>query len=309
MGDVGEIRHAGRASARTRERGIARLADRQHGVVARSQLMALGFGRGAINHRVGAGRLHRLHTGVYAVGHKRVSPHGRWMAAVLACGPTALLSHRSAAFLWGILPPFAYPPDVTTAGRCRGRPRIVLHRSRLHPDDCATRDHIPVTSVARTLLDLAEVVPQRHLARAMENAERRSLFDLTAVEQLVVRSRGRHGLAPLTAGLRDYRPPEFTRSELEQRFLRLCEQAGVPPPAANLFIAGAEVDMSWPDHRLVVELDGHETHRTRAAFERDRQRDTALQLAGYRVLRITHRRLRSDPAAVLGAVRSLLDRV
>jgi hypothetical protein len=129
------------------------------------------------------------------------------------------------------------------------------------------------------------------------------------VERLIARSRGRHGLRALSAGLRDYRPPEFTRSELERRFLRLCEQAGVPPPAANLFIAGAEVDMSWPDHRLVVELDGHDSHRTRAAFERDRQRDTALQLAGYRVLRITYRRLQSDPSAVLAAVRSLLDRV
>ena len=166
-----------------------------------------------------------------------------------------------------------------------------------------------MTTIARTLLDLAEVVPQRHLARAIESAERRSLFDLTAVEQLIARSRGRHGLRPLTAALRDYRPPEFTRSELERRFLHLCEQAGVPRPAPNLFIAGAEVDMSWPDHRLVVELDGHDSHRTRAAFERDRQRDTALQLAGYRVLRITYRRLQSDPAAVLGAVRSLLDRV
>jgi hypothetical protein len=309
MSDVCEIRQAGRASARTRERGIARLADRQHGVIARSQLAALGFGRGAINHRVNTGRLHRLHVGVYAVGHARVSRYGRWMAAVLACGPTALLSHRSAASLWGILPPTPYPPDVTTAGRCRGRPRIVLHRSRLHPEDGAVSEGIPVTSVARTLLDLAEVVRLRQLARALEDAERRSLFDLGAVERLIARSRGRHGLRALNQGLADYRPPAFTRSGLERRFLDLCRRTGLPRPAANLFIAGWEVDMSWPDHRLVVELDGHDSHRTRAAFERDRRRDTTLQLAGYRVLRITDRRLESEPAEVLAAVRSLLDRV
>jgi hypothetical protein len=166
-----------------------------------------------------------------------------------------------------------------------------------------------VTSVTRTLLDLAEIVPRRHLDRALENAERRSLFDLTAVERLIARSQGRHGLRALTAALRDYRPPAFTRSELERRFLDLCKEAGLPRPAANLFLAGWEVDMSWPDRRLIVELDGHDSHRTRAAFERDRKRDASLQLAGYRVLRITHRRLEAEPAEVMGAVCRLLDRV
>jgi hypothetical protein len=202
------------------------------------------------------------------------------------------------------------PPDVTTSRRCRGRPHIVLHRSRLlHPEDGAVRDGIPVTSVARTLLDLAKVVRPEQLDRALEAAERLALFDLSAVKRLIARSHGRHGLRALNAALGDYRTPAFTRSELERRFLDVCEQAGLPRPAANLFIAGAEVDMSWPDHRLVVELDGHDSHRTRAAFERDRVRDASLQLAGYRVLRITHRRLEAEPAEVIGALRRLLDRM
>lgn len=231
------------------------------------------------------------------------------MGAVLACGPTALLSHRSAASLWGILPLSPYPPDVTTARRCHSRPRIGLHRSQLHSEDGAVRDGIPVTSVARTLLDLAEVVRPEQLGRAVEAAERMGLFDLRAVERLIARSHGRHGLRALNAALENYRPLPFTRSELERRFLDLCEQAGLPRPAANLFIAGAEVDMSWPDHRLALELDGHDSHRTRAAFERDRVRDASLQLAGYRVLRITYRRLEQEPGEVVSAVRALLDRV
>jgi hypothetical protein len=186
---------------------------------------------------------------------------------------------------------------------------MVLHRSRLHPEDGVVRDGIPVTTVARTLLDLAEVVRPHQLDRALEAAERLGLFDLSSIERLIARSHGRHGLRAMQIALRDYRPPAFTRSELERRFLHLCKEAGLPCPAANLFIAGAEVDMSWPDRRLVVELDGHDSHRTHAAFERDRERDTSLQLAGYRVLRITHRRLEAEPTEVIGAVRRLLDRM
>ena len=232
------------------------------------------------------------------------------MAAALACGESALLSHASAAQLWGLLSSSTHRIDVTTGRPPEGHPGIVLHRSRrIHAEDRASPEGIPVTSVARTLLDLAETVPRRRLDRALEQSERLGLFDLRAVERLIARSRGRHGLRPLTAALRDYRPPAFTRSELERRFLQLCADAGLPRPAANLFIAGAEVDMSWPDHRLAVELDGHDSHRTRAAFERDRVRDAALQLAGYRVLRVTHRRLEAEPTEVIGALLRLLDRM
>jgi hypothetical protein len=228
------------------------------------------------------------------------------MAAVLAFGPIAVLSHRSAAVLWDLLRPGSYLPEVTTARRCQGRPGIRLHRSLLDTADLAIKEEIPVTSVARTLLDLAEVVPQRVLARAVEEAERLELFDRRAIDRLIVRSRGRHGLRALKAVLREYRPPPFTRSRVERRFIELCEQAGLPRPAANLWIGEHEVDMSWPDSRLVVELDAHLTHGTQAAFERDRRRDAALQLAGYRVLRVTDRRLHEEPDDVMRTVGALL---
>jgi hypothetical protein len=166
-----------------------------------------------------------------------------------------------------------------------------------------------VTSVARTLLDLSESTRPWLLKRAIEEAERQGLFDLRALDRLLTRSTGRHGLRSLRAALRDYQPPVFTRSELERRFRDLCRAAGFPSPGSNLWVEGAEVDMVWPDKRLIVELDSHEFHRTRAAFERDRMRDTALQLAGYRVLRITDRRLESEPEEVAASVRALLDRV
>lgn len=287
---------------------IAALATRQHGVVALRQLLALQLGRRAIERRVAEGRLHRLHVGVYAVGHAAVSRHGAWMAAVLACGPRALLSHRDAAALWGLRDTARTRVDVTAPRSLDGRPGITLHRvRRLHPEDRTSRDGIPVTSVARTLLDLAEVLPAHNLPRVAEQAERLDLLDLRAVERLLARARGRHGLRPLAAVLAGYAAAPATRSELERRFLQLCRQAHLPPPAINVQVAGCEVDAAWRAQRLVVELDGHAYHRTRAAFERDRARDAALQLAGYRVLRLTHRRLQDEPAQALRTVRALLE--
>jgi very-short-patch-repair endonuclease len=233
------------------------------------------------------------------------------MAAVLACGEGALLSHRDAATLWRLLPTSSSNIHVAVPGRSRvGPPGILLHLPRRSAaEDRSIEDGIPVTSVARTLLDLAEVAPRRHLERALEQAERLELFDLRAVERLIDRSHGHHGLRALNASLRDYRETPLTRSELERAFLELCEEAGLPRPQVNICIAGMEVDMVWPEHRLVVELDGHDFHRTRIAFERDRARDAILQVAGYRVLRITYRRLVRAPEGVVHAVRSLLDRV
>ena len=176
------------------------------------------------------------------------------MAAVLACGQTALLSHRSAARLWNLLRSSTDPTDVTTGRSPDGCPGIALHRSRrIHVEDRAVREGIPVTSVARTLLDLAEVVSRGRLDRAIEQAEHLQVFDLRAVDRLIARGRGRHGLQPLKAALRDYRPPPFTRSGLERRFFDLCDRSGLARPATNLFMAGQEVDMAWPEHKLIVE--------------------------------------------------------
>jgi very-short-patch-repair endonuclease len=271
--------------------------------------MELGFGPAAIQHSLRASRLHRLHRCVYAVGHPEVSEAGRLLAAVLACGPDAALSHRSAAALWGIRANQRRLIDVTALQRNHRRhPGIAVHLVRnLHPDDRTSVQGIPVTTVARTLLDLAGVIRADGLERALEQAERLRLFDLRAVDALIARSRGRCGVKALRRALCDYRElPHLTRSELERRFLDLCRDASLPTPAVNAWINGYEVDVLWAAQRLVVELDGRSYHQTHAAFERDRRRDAELQLAGYRVFRVTRRWLETEPAAVIAAVRALL---
>ena len=288
---------------------VAALAARQHGVVEFGQLRRLGLGPGAIRHRAQTGRLHRLHRGVYAVGRASVPREGLWTAAVLACGPDAVLSHRSAAAHWGLLPDARAWIDVTVSGRRRASSgHIAVHNvRRLHADDRAEQDGVPVTSVARTLLDLAEVVSPRRLARAVGEAERLGSFDLREVQALCERSRGCRGVGRLTEAVRRYEPAApFTRSGLERRLAELCERARLPRPAMNLYVAGHEVDAAWLDRGLVVEVDSFEFHRTRAAFEADRRRDAALQREGLRVLRVSDRRLDEDPAGVADDLRALL---
>jgi very-short-patch-repair endonuclease/predicted transcriptional regulator of viral defense system len=296
------------ALERPRPEALAALAARQHGVVATWQLRELGFSRGAIAHLVAAERLHRLYRGVYAVGHTALHPHGRLMAATLACGPDAVLSHRDAAAVWGLRPSARPATDVTVPGLSRhGQRGITIHRTRSLPqDERAVRDGLPVTTVARTLLDLAEVIDRHQVRRAFEEAERLRLFDLRALKELARRHHGRRGLAVVNELLAEAVEPPVTRSELERRFLELCHEAGLPAPQVNTQVAGFEVDMAWPEARLVVELDGHEFHRTRAAFERDRARDAALQVAGHRVLRVTNRRMARERTAVVHAVRTLI---
>jgi very-short-patch-repair endonuclease len=306
-----ESRHiAGKtASAPAVDRTLAGIAERQHGVVERAQLLALGLGPRTIERRLAAGRLHRLHRGVYAVGHRSLTVQGRWLAAVLALGPDAVLSHRSAAALWELRPAGGRRIDVTVPGHGRhSRPRIAVHVARELPDrDRAMRAGIPVTSVARTLLDLAGVVPETQLARVFEEAERLELVDLRAVEDVCLRGRGRRGVGTLPRVLAEQNGLlPMTRSELERHFLAICREHGLPTPRVNCPVSGFEVDALWPRERLIVELDGYAFHRTRGAFERDRARDTALQLAGYRVLRFTHRRLQREPAEVAAALRALL---
>ncbi len=241
---------------------------------------------------------------MYAVGHQLLTVRARWMAATLACGPRALLSHRDAAALWQILSSSRRLIDVTAPTARGKRPGIVLHRAR--DLEKAVVDGIPVTTVARTLLDVAAICRVDQLQRAIEAAERRDLLDLRDLEREM--APGRRGVRGLRVALRDYHDPGYTRSELERRFARLCRSAGIPPPAMSTWIGDQEVDAVWEDEKVAVQLDGYEFHRTRAAFERDRIRDADLQLAGYRVLRITHRRLTDEPYEVVSAVRSLLAR-
>src|SRR4051794_5121426 len=232
------------------------------------------------------------------------------MAAVLAAGPDARLSHRDAAALWDLRATAHSRIDVSVPGSgLRGRAGLNVYRTApWHPDDCANRRGIPVTSVARTLLDLAEVVALRALQHAFEEAERLRLADVRAIEAVASRGHGRRGVGALAAVLAEprTRPPSDTRSELERRFVDLIASTGLPPPATNVLVEGFLVDAVWPRQRLVVELDGRRCHQTRAAFERDRIRDAALQVAGYRILRITGRRLHREPHVVGATIRARL---
>jgi uncharacterized protein DUF559 len=286
---------------------VAELARRQHGVVSHSQLVELGLGEKAIQYRLAVGRLHRVHVRVYAVGHPKLTQHGGWMAAVLACGPGALLSHWDAAALWGLRPTSRRVRHVTARRSRHSRDGIVVHRVRgIHEDDRAAQHGIPLTAIPRTLLDLAELLPRPGLERAWEQAERLRLLDVRAVERLLARSNGRRGQRPLRELVDEALEPPPTRSDFERDFLDLCKRTGIPRPAVNATVEGFEVDMLWREQKLIVELDGFRDHGTRTGFEQDRERDAALQLAGYRILRITYRRLKREPEAVAGAVLSLL---
>jgi hypothetical protein len=251
-----------------------------------------------------------MHAGVYAVGHTRLTQRGRWMATVLACGEGALLSHRSAAELWNF---GAYPDirlDVTVPDRSgRRRPGIAVHRPRfLSDEERAEVDGIPVTTPDRTILDLASVIGASRLERAFEEADRLGLLNALALAALCSRTPRRRGVRRLRVLLANhYGPSPETRSTLEHRFFRLCLQAGLPRPAVNVPVCDYEVDALWAAKRLVVELDGYAFHRGRQEFELDRRRDAVLQLAGYRVLRVTHRRLAQEPRAVVETIRRLLE--
>jgi hypothetical protein len=286
---------------------LAVLAERQHGVVAHRQLVALGFGRGWIRRQLETFRLHRVFSGVYAVGHAPLPGRGRWMAAVLACGEGAVLSHRSAAALWELLAVPSGPVDVLVE-RCgpRRKKGIAVHETLYLPErDRAVVDWIHVTSVPRTLLDLAEVAPAR-LRRAWDEAERRELLDLRAVRELCDRSTGRRGLGPLLALAAEGSEAPHTKRELEARFFDFCRTERLPPPICNALVADYEVDAFWPQYGLIVELDSWTFHRGRRAFERDRERSAALQAAEYRVIPITWRRLTRHPAEVAEQLQMLM---
>jgi very-short-patch-repair endonuclease len=286
---------------------IAELAHRQHGRVAHRQLRELGFTTEAIRRRVESRRLIRLYRGVYAVGHASETAHGAWIAAVLACGDGAVLSHRSAAALYGILSDARATIDVTTKRGRAGHPGIRLHRVRtLHEEDVTVVDGIPVTSVARTLLDLAETVPLRLLRRAVEQAEKLGLFDLTAVERVIARSSGRRGVKPLRAVLAERIVPADVRSELERLLPEICRAAGLPQPALNVSVAGRVVDALFAREKVVVELDGYRWHRSPAELERDDETIVALKLAGYRVLRFTYGQVTQRPDYVAASIREAL---
>ena len=285
---------------------MAAFASRRKGLATTAQLLALGVSESGIRRRVTRGWLHRVHPGVYAVGHTFLSGEARWLAAVLACGERAVLSHRSAAALWGIRPVPGGRIEVTVPGGGRPGPRPVhVHRTRcLADEDVTARDDIPVTSVARTLVDLSEVLGPRQLRYAVNEAEVRELLDVDAVWRAAARVSGRRRLTRLIRLLGISSPP--VRSVLERRFLELCAAGAIPAPQVDVPLHGFLVDFFWPGAKLIVETDGARVHSTRATFEADRRRDAELTAAGYRVVRFTWRQVTEDPAAVVRVLRRLL---
>ncbi|MEX0992370.1 MAG: type IV toxin-antitoxin system AbiEi family antitoxin domain-containing protein [Solirubrobacterales bacterium] len=292
---------------------IAALAERQHGLVARAQLVGLGLGHGAIDYRVRCGRLHNVHRGVYAVGHRVLSREGRWMAAVLVAGRDAALSHRSAAALWGVHKSARGRIEVSVPRAVRSHAGLQVHVSRVRPDEVTALHGIPVTTPPRTLLDLAGAVGRRQLERAIEEAEVLQLTDALSLEDLVLRHPRRRGAAAIRAVLAAGRVgATVTRSELEERFLVFLEDFDLPRPEVNVSLwvsdRWIEADCLWREQRVIVELDGHASHATDSAFERDRARDRTLQADGWRVLRITWRQLHREPDAILRDLTALLIR-
>lgn len=288
------------------DRVITALADRQHGVVSARQLQATGVSPTVVHRRVADGRLRPVHRGVYVIGQP--TQRARWLAAVLALAPHAVLSHRDAAALHELRASGRVAIDVTVPRRVRARDGITVHETGgLCPGDRTRVDGIPVTSVPRTLMDLADLLPGSQLRRAYEQAERLRVLDLHAIHELLGRANGRRGVAALRA-LASYDPARAVeaRSELELRFLDLSREAGLPAPQVNVLVEGFLVDAYWPSAGVVVELQGYAHHSGRDAFERDHARIARLKLAGHEVLALTWRQVTEEPAWVAGAVRALL---
>jgi Transcriptional regulator, AbiEi antitoxin/Protein of unknown function (DUF559) len=264
---------------------VARTAARQHGVVSYAQLGAAGLDKSAIERRVRAGRLHRVHRGVYAVGHTAPNQEAEWMAAVLACGGDAVVSHRSGAVLWGLLWACSEPVHVSVprvGGKAKRR-GIQVHRSSTLSSTVTTRRHgIPVTKPARTIDDLRGSVSERELRRAIRQA----------------------GVLGLPLG--SHVEPDRTKSDLELDFLALCRRHGIPAPEVNVKVDGVEADFLWRDANLVVETDGYVYHRGEVAFQDDHARNLHFRLRGYEVLRLGEAQVSTEPTAVAAALRRRL---
>jgi very-short-patch-repair endonuclease len=287
---------------------IPLLAELQYGVVARWQLTLLGFGKNGIQDRIDPGMLVPLHAGVYAVGHTKLTRNGYFLAAILAYGPRAVLSHRSAGVIWDLLTSRQIKVDVTThvSGQRHTR-RIKAHRTRhLHEEDWTIKDGIPVTSVARTILDLAAILGPARLLDVIDEAVRAELFDLHALERAMARTPQRRGVKKLQAVLADYRGAPDLRSKLERHFRhRLRAISGLPEPLYNVEVAGYRADVYVPYYKLVIELDSRHFHLTPRAFESDAVRDTARLKQHIRTLRVTDKRFYAEPDAVIEDVLAL----
>jgi hypothetical protein len=296
---IAHLRGAG-SPARELDQAVAALAKRQHGVVARAQLLDLGLSRRAIGGRIERGLLSEVFLGVYVFGARRITRKGRWMAAVLAAGDRALLSHRSAGRLWRLLPPAAEHVEVTCLpGRVVRRKGIVSRQSAVRGDEWLVRDAIPVTSPFRTIFDLAAVAPMRELERAFHEAEAREVTDRVSLPILLERYPGRRGTKNLRALLEARGPVGITRNDFEEAFVALVDQHGRRRPRMNAPLAMRgrffEIDALWERERVAVELDSRGIHGTHKKFESDRLRDRILLAEGWRTMRVTWRQLQEEP--------------
>ena len=291
---------------------MAELGERQHGVVSIRQLQQLlGYSRAGVKRMVDAGRLHRVHHGVYAVGHTDLSAHGECLAAVLGVGPGAMLSYYSAGWLWGIWQGSPKPIHVTALiPRHHPAPKgITRHRARnLVEADRAMAEGIPLTSVARTLLDLASKLRGDQFARVLARAEDLGLLDLGQIEGVIERSRGHPGAKRLRYAISIYERPIYSRSEFERRFVGHLIASGLPRPATGWNELGYELDVYWPERRFGIELDAFETHGNRAAFESDHERDLSFALAGIETIRVSENQFREAPDEIVAKVAALLGR-
>jgi very-short-patch-repair endonuclease len=288
------------------DRRIAEVAGRQAGVVSVEQLHRIGLSKAAIAWRVRKGLLHPLHRGVYAVGHTALTRRGWEWAAFLACGAEAVLSHTTAGALWGLMRPEA-AIEVTVPRKLRPRVDILIHRTRrLEPADRTTIDDLPVTSLHRTLVDLAEALPEPRLAKAIHESEVQRLFDLTTLLDAQGRVPGRKGRHRLSRVCADYGPPPVSRSQAEALFHDLLHEARLPSPEANASRCGYELDCFWPEANLNVEVDGGATHGTTKAFHADRRRDRALRREGIAVVRITWKDLTTGRSELERDLREIL---
>ena len=287
---------------------IARLAEGQHRVVGRRQLLAAGLSAAEIRHRLECGRLFRLHPGAYSVGTADPGLLGHLLSAVFACGERAVLSHGSAATLWRLLEAKPGPIEVTVPSKHKKlRDGIHRHSTRSLPRaETTTRLRIPCTTVERVLIDLA-ATRSPELERAVEQGFVNKLLGRTRMQEALDRANGRTGtgqLKRLLAGLLPQLP--FTRSELERRFLKLVAQGNLPMPIVNRHREEHRVDFQWPAYRLIVETDGRGIHDNPYAFEEDRRRDLDLELADWHVLRLTWRQIAEQPERVLALLRMRL---
>lgn len=280
---------------------MARIAERQRGLIGRTQLIEAGITPDAIRHRLATGRLHTLYRGIYVVGRPRLEPLAAATAAVMHLGGRGVLSHRTAAMLWGILDTPELPVEITVVDSdLRPRPGLTVRRSRtLSEADIRRCQGLPVTSPARTLIDLAGILDLHELEAVYAMAIRRRLVTRAEVAAAIRRAPRGRGAANLRALVEQGARPVLTRSHYERKVLDLIRRAELPAPQVNATIDGMEVDFLWPEQKLVVEFDGFAYHSDRSSFEQDRLRDQRLAAAGYRVLRITARQVDNRPEALI----------